>query len=167
MVWWIACAAAVPDVTIRGAQPEEAPAVCEVLAAAFRPYRRFYTEEAYRATVGSPHEMESRIWGTDATVLVVRYDRIIVGTASLQREGDRLHIKSMAVRPACQGLGIGRRMMKDIQKRARRTGCATLSLECYCPLTSALHLYRACGFETTGRERDYHGIRIFEMQKRL
>ncbi len=35
--------------------------ICDILAEAFCPYRKDYTEEAYRVTISSPQEISARI----------------------------------------------------------------------------------------------------------
>ncbi len=73
----------------------------------------------------------------------------------------------MAVKPKYQGKGIGMKILKEIDKIARKKEYKTMSLECFYPLKKAISLYKKCGFKRTGKTRDYYGIKIFEMLKEV
>jgi ribosomal protein S18 acetylase RimI-like enzyme len=154
------------EVKIRGAVRDEVQEIHRVLSESFETYRISYTQEAYNATVVSPEEIQKRIDDPAIEVLVAVYDDEIVGTATISLKGkEEFYIASMGVRPATQGKGTGRRILEEIQRRARQKKCKTISLECYEPLGSAIKLYERFGFRRTGRKRAYHGIEIFEMKK--
>lgn len=154
------------EVKIRGAVREEIQEIHRVLSESFKPYQKDYTEGAYSATVVSPDEIEKRINDPEIEVLVAVYDDKIIGTATINLQGqEELYIASMGVRPATQGKGAGQRILEEIQRRARQKKCKTISLECHEPLKSAIKLYERFGFRRTGRKRAYHGIEIFEMKK--
>ncbi len=71
----------------------------------------------------------------------------IVGTA-----GTRLlepgvgEIKRMWIRPGCQGLGLGRRLLSRCLEEARALGFRVLRLDTERRMVAALHPYRSCGF---------------------
>jgi len=156
------------SVEIRIARKDDVKDICAVLCASFELYRHHYTERAYRATVSSLHEMEKRIDDSKAVVLVAIYKNEIAGTASVRiRNNDDLHIRSMAVKPNCQGKGIGWLILERISELAKQRRCRTISLECFEPLTKAVALYNACGFSRTSKTRKYHGITVFEMKKNV
>lgn len=153
------------DILIRDAEEKDIDEIHNVLAEAFAPYRREYTKEAYDATVVSKEEIRKRIKHPDMAILVAESQDVIVGTAVLEMTTDEPYIQSMAVKPSAQRGGVGISILKTIEKCAREMHARALSLECFKPLTEAIHLYERFGFKRTGRKRPYHGITIFEMKK--
>ena len=73
--------------------------------------------------------------------------REIVGTAGLRLLApDVGEVKRMWVRPECQGLGLGGRLMRCCLDEARRRGWQVLRLDTERRMEAALHLYRGAGF---------------------
>jgi len=56
------------------------------------------------------------------------------------------HIKRMWVDPSVRGLGLGRRLLAELEARAAAHGVRTLRLETNRSLTEAISLYRAAGY---------------------
>jgi DNA-binding MarR family transcriptional regulator/GNAT superfamily N-acetyltransferase len=70
-----------------------------------------------------------------------------VGCAALKLHGDEpAEVKRMWVAPAVRGLGLGRRLLADIETQARQHGVRVLRLETNRTLTEAVGLYRAAGY---------------------
>lgn len=81
----------------------------------------------------------------------------IVGTAGVRSlEGGVGEIKRMWIRPACQGLGLGRRLMSRCLAEARARNFRVLRLDSERSMNAALHLYRSVGFKEI---TDYNGNR--------
>jgi ribosomal protein S18 acetylase RimI-like enzyme len=155
-------------VKIRKAQGNEIQEIHKVLLESFKPYKKYYTEEAYKATVISPGEIEKRLRNKNTEVLVAIYNNKIVGTASIKIKGKReLYISSMAVIPSLQGKGIGWRILEEINRLAKQKYCRIISLESSEPLKKAVNVYEKFKFRRTGKKRRYHGIIIFEMTKEI
>ena len=151
---------------IRRANIDDVQAIYETIFEAFESYKKYYTREAYEMTVISHIEIEKRIRSNKKEILVAVYNNEVVGTATI-KIGDKnnIHIQSMAVRPEYQEKGIGLCILEEINKLAQKKGCKTVSLECFHPLRKAISLYEKCGFNRTGKTRDYYGVKIFEMLK--
>jgi ribosomal protein S18 acetylase RimI-like enzyme len=149
------------QVLLRNAYITESETIYEVLIAAFSPFGKYYTEEARKATVMSPCEIEERIRDDKHEVLVATSNNEIVGTVTLQMrdEGD-IYVRSMAVSPYHQGKSIGRRLLEELERRAQQKGVKTISLECSEPLKRAIHVYESFGFTITGKKRVYHGVKM-------
>ena len=156
------------DAIIRQAQYQDIEDVRGVLSRSFEPYRSYYTKEAFKATVLPSVEIKKRINDLEVEVLVAVHNGEIVGTASVRvdKEGN-LHIRSMAVKPRCQGKGIGWQILEKIRHLGIEKDCEAISLNCYEPLIDARRLYKKFGFKEGGRKERYHGIEIFEMKKSL
>lgn len=55
-------------------------------------------------------------------------------------------LKRMWVSPDARGLGIGRRLLIDLERRARQAGAMVVRLETNRSLTEAIQLYRSSGY---------------------
>ena len=70
-----------------------------------------------------------------------------VGCGALKfHEGAPTEIKRMWIAPTARGLGIGRRLLNDLEAHAASHGPGTLRLETNRALTEAIGLYRAAGY---------------------
>ncbi|MFX0132775.1 MAG: GNAT family N-acetyltransferase [Candidatus Hodarchaeota archaeon] len=138
-----------------------------VLLEAFKPYKKFYTSKALIATILTPDEIKNRLGKKDTTVSVVLYNNNIVGTVTIFWSKNNLFILSMAVKPNFQGKGIGKYIIEEIIKIAKKTNIKYIFLESFLPLTKAVNLYNQFGFNRTGKKRNYFGIEIFEMKKKI
>ncbi len=69
---------------------------------------------------------------------------------------DEAELLTVAVEPARQGRGIGRRLVQAFVHRARALGARAAYLEVAADNTPALAVYAACGFAPTGRRRGYY-----------
>ena len=94
--------------------------------------------------------------GVAGTLLVVEDPAgEVVGTAGVRRIGPDLgELKRMWIRPKCQGLGLGRRLMERCLDEAHRLGCRRLRLDTQRRMEAALSLYRRSGFREVP---DYNG----------
>lgn len=76
-----------------------------------------------------------------------------VGCVSLRRQGkdatgeEAAEVKRMWVSPAVRGLGLGRRLLSDLETRAAADGIAVLRLDTNRALTEAISLYRSAGYQ--------------------
>jgi putative acetyltransferase len=131
--------------TIRRARPEDHPAVARELA-------------EYLAYIGDslePDGLDHDIahWQAEydgrTGVLLVVLDAAgeVVGTAAVRvLEAGVGELKRMWLRPACQGQGLGRRLLDASLAEARSLGCRALRLDSQTKLAAAVGLYRANGF---------------------
>lgn len=154
-------------VIVRMAEREDIKGIHNILAEAFAPYRKDYTERAYNVTVVSIKEMENKLNDPSKLILVAQLQNKIVGTVAVKMSSDNFYIQSMAVRPGVQREGIGMVILEAIERHAKEIDVNELSLECYEPLTKAIRLYEKFGFRKTGKRRSYYGITIFEMKKNI
>lgn len=67
---------------------------------------------------------------------------------------DVAEVKSMYVSPAHRGLGLGRRLLAELDAIAARHGCRAVRLDTSAYLTEAVGLYRAAGYREVP---DYNG----------
>lgn len=77
-----------------------------------------------------------------------------IGCCALRRLGDaEYEVAKMAVTPAFQGAGIGRRLLEAVIDAAQAMGARRLYLETNHTLTPAIRLYESMGFKHLPPER--------------
>jgi putative acetyltransferase len=119
--------------------------------------RYFSVEPIDRRVLGDPL---THILGPGGCVLFALLDDQVVGTVALLRHpGEIYELSKMAVDPAAQGQGIGRRLVLAAIDRFQARQGRELFLESNRGLAPALHLYRSLGFEDRGRKPDSHYTR--------
>jgi DNA-binding MarR family transcriptional regulator/GNAT superfamily N-acetyltransferase len=71
-----------------------------------------------------------------------------VGCGALKFHGEApSELKRMWVAPSVRGLGVGRRLLNELEHHARHAGVAVLRLETNRTLTEAIELYRRAGYQ--------------------
>ncbi|MGH3761766.1 GNAT family N-acetyltransferase [Actinophytocola sp.] len=60
--------------------------------------------------------------------------------------GEPAHFRRMWVDDSARGLGIGRRLLVELESRAAAHGCDTVALETNRALTEAIAMYRSAGY---------------------
>jgi DNA-binding MarR family transcriptional regulator/GNAT superfamily N-acetyltransferase len=79
--------------------------------------------------------------------LVATLHSVAVGCGGLKFHGDGpAELKRMWVAPAVRGLGLGRRLLAELEAQAAAPGVAVLRLETNGTLAEAISLYRASGY---------------------
>jgi DNA-binding MarR family transcriptional regulator/ribosomal protein S18 acetylase RimI-like enzyme len=81
-------------------------------------------------------------------LLVARLRGEPIGCGALKLAGDvPFYIKRMWVAPAARGLGVGRRLLRELEEHARTRGARTVRLETNGSLREATALYRSSGYD--------------------
>jgi ribosomal protein S18 acetylase RimI-like enzyme len=80
-------------------------------------------------------------------LLVARVRDEPVGCGALKLYGSEpVEIKRMWVAPETRGLGLGRRLLRELEQQARERGVTVARLETNRSLTEAIDLYRSAGY---------------------
>ncbi len=152
---------------IRLATAADAEQIVEVLFEAFSTYREFYTPEAFEVVTPKPEEIVRRF--DEGPQWVAVKDDEVLGTVSVLPEPEWLYIRSMAVSPKAQGLGIGHMLMDAVEEYAIESGFDRLFLYTTYFSTGAIGLYEKHGFirgrDTTADE--WYGTPGLAMDKKL
>lgn len=83
----------------------------------------------------------------DGLLLLARLRDEPIGCGALKFHDDPpAEIKRMWVDPSARGLGLGRRILVELEEHARRRNVSTVRLETNRHLTEAIHLYRSAGY---------------------
>ncbi len=93
-------------------------------------------------------------------VHVVDCDGSVKGMLVLVPEGETMLLDNIAVLPAAQGTGLGRRLMEFAEETARRAGCTAIRLYTHAMMTENVALYARAGYVETHRgvERGLHRV---------
>ena len=97
-------------------------------------------------------------------LLIARLDSDPVGCGAVKFHGsDPAELKRMWVAPAARGLGVGRRLLRELEEQARRRGVTATRLETNESLHEAINLYRSCGYvEVPAFNREPYAHHWFE-----
>lgn len=80
----------------------------------------------------------------------------VVGYAGLDHGGDVADVMTVAVAPRAQGLGLGRRLLGELEARAQARGAAFVMLEVRADNTAARSLYERSGYVVLSTRRRYY-----------
>jgi GNAT superfamily N-acetyltransferase len=149
--------------TIRLAELHDAEAISATLRAAFAEFEPLYTPAAFSATTPTTEQIAERF--AEGPIWIAELADAIVGTVAAVAQGTDLYIRSMAVRPAARGSGIGARLLNTVEAFAAAHRCRRLLLNTTPFLRAAVQLYECHGFRYTGEEPDLFGTRLLTMAK--
>jgi len=78
-----------------------------------------------------------------------------VGCGGLKFHGSQpAEIKRMWVAPTARGLGVGRRLLDELERRAAANGCPSVQLDTNATLVEAVGMYRAAGYREVSAFND-------------
>ena len=130
-------------ITIRTADAGDIPGLVVLLNAAFAMDRAFIDRERT-----SDEEIAQLM--QSGTFLVADDARALVACAYLELRGRRAYMGMLAVDPALQGRGVGRRMIAAVENRASGAGCSGIDIKIIDRRVELPPLYRALGFRDNG-----------------
>lgn len=84
----------------------------------------------------------------------LRQEPIGCGALKLEDQAGSAEIKRMWVAPAARRLGVGRRILGELERQAREHGAQRVHLDSNRALTEAHRLYRSSGYRDTERFND-------------
>ena len=145
---------------IRAATGADVPVIGQIVEQAYR---------QYIPRVGKPpgpmlDDYSARI--SEDVVWVIEEGSTIAGIIVLLPKPEYLLLDNIAVPPARQGSGLGRRLLAFAEAEAVRRGYSEIRLYTHRTMTENQRLYAAIGYEETGRGTDSGYERVF-MRKRL
>lgn len=154
-------------VEIRLSVPEESAVIASVLREAFAEFATDYTPDAFAVVTPQADEVVGRF--DEGPIWVAVNAGEIVGTVSVVPEPEWLYIRSMAVLPTAQGLGVGHKLLVAVEEYGIEKGFGKLFLYTTNFSSAAIRLYEKNGFRldryTTGDE--WFGTPGFSMEKNI
>ena len=102
----------------------------------------------------------------DGVVWVIEDGSGVAGIIVLKPQPEYLLLDNIAISPARQGSGLGRRLLAFAEAEAIRRGYREIRLYTHQTMTENQRLYAALGYEETGRGLEEGYERVF-MRKRL
>lgn len=124
--------------------------------------RAYFAELAERFDEGFDPELSISAADAEMTppagvLLVARLHGEPVGCGALKFHGDApAELKRMWVARSARGLGLGRRLLSELEAHAAAEGVRTLRLETNRALAEAIGLYRAAGYREVAPFNDEH-----------
>ena len=131
---------------IRPALPADQARIEAIVEAAYRPY----LERMDRKPAPMVDDYAGRIAAGETHVL--EEDGEILGILVLEPGEDFLLLDNIAVDPAHQGGGLGRKLMSFAESEALRQGYASIRLYTNEKMTENIAFYGRLGYRETGRE---------------
>jgi ribosomal protein S18 acetylase RimI-like enzyme len=148
------------DLEIRPARAEDATAITDCVAAAYRHYIVLLGKppgpmlDDYKAVI-QQHR-----------VLVLTAGAKIIGVLVLITQTHSLLVDNVAVHPDYQRRGLGRKLMALAEEEARRLGFTTVTLYTNERMTENIELYKRLGYMETERKTEQGYQRVY-MRKAL
>ena len=102
----------------------------------------------------------------DHRVDLLRQGERVVALIETIAEPEAMLIENVAVSPACQGRGLGRRLMAHAERLAAAMGYGEIRLYTNARFVDNVALYRRLGYAVT-REEPFLGGRVTHMSKRF
>ena len=140
-------------------------ATAQALLAEYFSYRAstFPTPSGYRVALPDP----ARFTAPDGVFVVVREFGEAIGCGGIRRLQDaRFEVKHLWIRPLARGRGLGRALLRELERRALRLGATELVLDTNASLEAAGELYRSSGYEAmpayndNPNATDWYGKRV-------
>ncbi len=133
------------DFIIKRAGPNDAPALTEILRAAYAPHYATIPDMP-DAITGLDQELSDHegwmITGPSGPVAVM----------VLKHQGQSLRLANIAVDPKCGGQGLGRRLMDHATERARQLGMKDMVLTTHARMDGNIRMYEKLGWSVTQRK---------------
>jgi ribosomal-protein-alanine N-acetyltransferase len=127
-----------PEIYMRPAADADIPAVVAIDRAAFTPHWWHSEETMYRRAAKSSYFSVAEIEGK------------VIGYVEGDIRLPTAHLNRIAVHPAHQGRGVGRKLLNSTLRTFWRSGAERITLNTQADNTYSQRLYRRFGFEPTG-----------------
>jgi GNAT superfamily N-acetyltransferase len=132
------------DIRIRWAVAGDVDAIARVVNVAFRRAESFFVERDRIDVVALRRMMEK------GKFLLAEEGGELLGSVYLELRGERAYFGLLAVDPARQRKGLGRRLIHEVEESARRAGCRIMDIQIVNLRKELPPFYRGLGYVETG-----------------
>jgi N-acetylglutamate synthase-like GNAT family acetyltransferase len=132
------------ELQIRWAEARDIPAIVRVINLAFRAAESFFVE-GDRVT---PEILQPML--AQGNFLLAEDAAGLVGCVYVELRGERAYFGLLAVDPARQDRGLGRRLIDEAENHARAAGCRVMDLRIVSVRAELPPFYRRLGYVETG-----------------
>jgi ribosomal protein S18 acetylase RimI-like enzyme len=88
-------------------------------------------------------------------ILMYKEDNELLGCVELRKEAGRLYLGMLSVRPATQGRGVGKALLKAAESHARVEGCETIFMTVISGREELINWYLRHGYRLTGERKPF------------
>lgn len=145
--------------TVLPATPQDAESLSNLVNSAYRgdTGRRGWTTEADLIDgTRTDAELLRKVIGSPGSVILKYVDQgEIIGCVELRKEGNRLYLGMLTVKPNQQKKGIGKKLMRAAEQYARRQQCASVYMQVLTDRTELIAWYERQGYTDTGQRRPF------------
>jgi GNAT superfamily N-acetyltransferase len=141
---------------IRSATAEDSEGLGKCMASAYAPYQQRMNGKRL-----PPMDVDYAAEIENYPVWIVGSGEHVIGGLIMDFENGKALIANIAIHPDSQGQGIGGKLMKYAEAKAKEKNFAELHLATHVLLDENISLYRHLGWQETGRD----GYRVFMRKK--
>jgi GNAT superfamily N-acetyltransferase len=142
-------------ITVRDARPDERDAVRDLTLDVYREYAKIMTADAWAGLDGA---VRKALEADDAECIIARDGETLIGSVMLFPPDTAAYgeytgalrapeLRLLAVPESARGKGVGRALVEECIRRARRSGATELGLHTSESMSTARDLYLRIGFE--------------------
>lgn len=155
------------EVSVRLASPADAEDISRVIEEAFSIFRENYTPEAFVVVTPDADIVRQRF--DEGPMWVAEIGGKIIGTVSVTTEPEGLYVRSMAVSPAAQRMGVGHKLLDAMHEHLAASEIKRIFLYTTYFTPGAKEMYEKHGYtfvrDTIAEE--WYGVPGLEMEKFL
>ena len=148
-----------PMLTITPSTPDDASILEQLINSAYRgeEAKQGWTTEAdlLDGTRTDAALIRGIIADPDSLLLKAVDDEGILGCVELRKEGDKLYMGMLTVRPNLQGRGIGKALMAAAEAEAVRRNCKAVFMSVLTARSGLIDWYVRHGYHDTGKRKPF------------
>lgn len=91
----------------------------------------------------------------DTTVLKYEEDKTLLGCVELRKQGGKLYLGMLSVKPKTQGKGIGKKLLEAAEVYARQLNCIAITMNVIDGRQELINWYVRHGYHLTGERKPF------------
>ena len=147
------------DIKITQASSDDVPALNTLVNSAYRgeASKKGWTSEAdlLDGTRVDENILRDLIFKTDTTILKYEQGGNLVGCVELRKEGRKLYLGMLSVKPDMQANGVGKKILEASELFARSQQCSSICMMVISVRQSLIDWYIRKGYQLTGKRKPF------------